>query len=144
MPPILMKFSTDRQPPSRVDRRLFLPVDESKAAVLAKAVGAQVAPSLPDLATSCTSIITMLPNTPQVEAVYLGNAKPSSSTTNDGTRIPSQSAGGTAAAKAEAGAMPGAGGLMDWVTEGSLLVDSSTIDPLASKKINAAAAEKVR
>lgn len=69
----------------------------------------------------------MLPNTPHVEVVYLGN--------------PNQSAKDITC---DSGRRGGGGGLVDWVEKGTLLVDSSTIDPLTSRKVNAAMVKKVR
>lgn len=66
----------------------------------------------------------MLPNAPHVESVYMGEG-------NEEPVSPEVEVGRSA------------GGLVDLATKGTLLVDSSTIDPLVSRKINAAAADKV-
>lgn len=78
----------------------------------------------------------MLPNTPNVEALYLGNIDhPLEGVKAD----PRPSA---TAEAAERGTEVGQG-LLDLVQPGTLLVDSSTIDPLASRRINAIATSKV-
>lgn len=123
------------------DTPLFAPADESKTAALADASGATAAGSLQDLARNCGSIITMLPNTPHVEAVYMG--KPP--TVLNPSNIGDVSSSTTRAAAGEHAGDAGRdiGGLVGWVEKGTLLVDSSTIDPLTSRKINAAAARNV-
>lgn len=82
----------------------------------------------------------MLPNTPNVEDVFLGNpthcleeieTDPSRSTTAG----PEYLAGAVPAEKKQ--------GLLDLVEPGTLVVDSSTIDPLASRRVNAIAKSKV-
>lgn len=80
----------------------------------------------------------MLPNTPNVEAVYLGNPDLS----REGVEIDS-SPSAAAAAAVELDTETGRG-LLDWVQPGTLLVDSSTIDPLASRRVNAIAKSKVK
>lgn len=80
----------------------------------------------------------MLPNTSHVEAVYLGNTE----LAREGIEIDSSpsaaAAGGAGRDDTEMG-----GGILDWVQPGTLLVDSSTIDPLASRRVNAIAKRKV-
>lgn len=89
------------------------------------------------MAQTSACIVTMLPNTPNVEAVYLGNID----LPREGGKIdPRPSAAATAAAAEHGTEM---GGLLGFVQPGTLLVDSSTIDPLASRRINAIATGKV-
>lgn len=80
----------------------------------------------------------MLPNTPNVEAVYLGNMN----LPREGGKVDPFPKATAAAAAADRGTENGQG-LLDFVKPGTLLVDSSTIDPLASKRINAIATGKV-
>lgn len=111
--------------------------ESSRAKTLAAGTGATAIFSLEEMAQTSSSIITMLPNTPNVEAVYLGNID----VPREGGRVdPSQTA--TAAAAVERG-VEARRGLLDLVPPGTLLVDSSTIDPLASRRINAIAKSKV-
>lgn len=98
--------------------------------------GATAVSSLEKVAQASSCIVTMLPNTPNVEAVYLGNVD---LPREEGGVNPRLSA---TAASAERGAEMGRG-LLDLVQPGTLLVDSSTIDPLASRRINAIATSKV-
>ena len=140
------------------------PADRSKATKLAAETGANLASSLRELAQTSSSIISMLPNTPNVEAVYLGNpsgsgpgrstdALPSSEETVEETvegpieETATETVQGTVQGTVLGGGvkMGGVGGegILDWVRPGSLVIDSSTIDPLASRRINAIAKEKV-
>ncbi len=76
--------------------------DLNKAAVQeVVAAGAKAAASVAEVAQKCTFIITMLPNSPQVAAVALGE-----------------------------------GGLADNAKSGTLLVDMSSIAPLAAREIH--------
>lgn len=113
------------------------PADKAKTTALAASTGAKAAESLRDLAQRCNAIITMLPNTPHVEAVYLGSINRSP------PLVPQVDADGEDTASKREGAAQG-GGLLDWVGKGTLLVDSSTIDPLTSRRVNVAAATRVR
>lgn len=83
----------------------------------------------------------MLPNTPNVEAVYLGNIDRPHPHPREGTKVDPPHPSATAAA-AERGTEVGRG-LLNLVQPGTLLVDSSTIDPLASRRMNAIASSKV-
>lgn len=122
-------------PRSLCETRRSATADSSRAKTLAAETGATAISSLKDMAQTSACIVTMLPNTPNVEAVYLGN-------------INLPRVGGKvdpfpkAAAAADRGTENGQG-LLDFVKPGTLLVDSSTIDPLASKRINAIATGKV-
>lgn len=78
--------------------------DASKVDELIAAGGKGSATNLEDLAKTCTTVITMLPNTQHVEAVYTGKT-----------------------------------GLLRNARPGSLFIDSSTIDPIASQKLSALA-----
>lgn len=69
--------------------------------------GAKKASSVAELAQACDVIITMLPNSPQVRDVALGE-----------------------------------GGIRSHAREGAILIDMSSIDPVESKAIGAALAEK--
>lgn len=93
----------------------------------------------------------MLPSTPHIEAVYLGKAaNPLPENTADDHLSSTTAAAGAAAAVeregygAETAKEAEGRGLLDWVRPGTLLVDSSTIDPLASRRVNAVATRKVR
>lgn len=101
-------------------------MDHAKTTALAASTGGTAADSIQHLAQTCESIITMLPNTTHVEAVYLGD--PDRSTTDP---------------TCESDRKRGGGGLVDYVEKGTLLVDSSTIDPLTSRRVNSAVANKV-
>lgn len=115
---------------------LFQPADPSKAKRLAAETGATAISSVREMAKASSSIITMLPNTPNVEAVYLGNINyPRNGAKADPRPL-------AKAAAAERGTEVGRG-LVDLVQPGTLLVDSSTIDPLTSRRINAMATSKV-
>ncbi|CAN0178261.1 unnamed protein product [Hapterophycus canaliculatus] len=104
---------------------------------LAAETGATSASSLKEVAQTSTSIITMLPDTPNVEDVFLGNPE------HPWEEIePDPSSSGTAG-RARAGSTEAKRGLLDLVEAGTLVVDSSTIDPLASRRINAIAKSKV-
>ncbi|HKI89653.1 MAG TPA: 2-hydroxy-3-oxopropionate reductase [Draconibacterium sp.] len=72
-----------------------------------KALGAETAETPAEVASKTKKIITMLPNSPEVKQVALGE-----------------------------------GGLIEGATEGSVLIDMSSIAPLASREIAAALAEK--
>lgn len=71
------------------------------------AVGAEAATSNADLASKCDVIVTMLPNSPHVKTVVLGE-----------------------------------GGVIEGAKEGAVVIDMSSIAPLASREISAALAEK--
>eukprot|EP00752_Nemacystus_decipiens_P012435 g11016.t1 len=114
---------------------ILLDADSSRAKTLAAETGATAISSLKQLAQTSASIITMLPNTPNVEAVYLGNVDDSR---EEGNIDPLPSARVTAA---ERGTETGQG-LVHFVQPGALVVDSSTIDPLTSRRINAIATSK--
>lgn len=89
------------------------------------------------MAQGSSSIITMLPNTSHVEAVYLGNPE----LAREGIKIDSSPSAAVAGAGRDDNEM--GRGILDWVQPGTLLVDSSTIDPLASRRVNAVAKSKV-
>lgn len=110
------------------------PAIRSKATALADATGARAASSRREVANNCSSIITMLPNTLHVEDIYLGNKSERSDAAT--------SVGGVGPESQEKD--QDGEGLIDLVEEGTLLVDSSTIDPLTSKRIGNMAARKVR
>lgn len=117
--------------------QLLATADTSKAKTLAAETGATAISYVEEMAQS-SSVITMLPNTPNVEAVYLGNIDHP----RDEIKVePCQLATAAAAGR---GMETGRGrGLLDLVQPGTLLVDSSTIDPLVSKRMNAIATSKV-
>eukprot|EP00903_Cladosiphon_okamuranus_P020624 g18934.t1 len=112
---------------------ILLDADLSRAKALAAETGATAIVSLEEMAQACSSVITMLPNTPNVEAVYLGNVN----VPREGDRVDPP----LTATAAERGMEMGRG-LLNLVQPGTLLVDSSTIDPLASRRINAIATSK--
>ncbi len=72
-----------------------------------KALGAETAATPAEVASKTQKVITMLPNSPEVKQVALGE-----------------------------------GGLIEGATEGSVLIDMSSIAPLASREIAAALGEK--
>lgn len=120
-----------------------LTVDRSKIKTLAAETGATAASSLRELAQSSASIITMLPNTPNVEAIYLGNpAGAVRENARDTSRSPTTEAAMERGGEVGVGG-DGGGGLLDFARPGTLVVDSSTIDPLASRRVNAMATRKV-
>ncbi len=82
--------------------------DLNKAAVeeLCQA-GAKSTESIRDLAANCQVILTMLPNSPQVKSVVLGD-----------------------------------GGVLETVKPGSVLIDMSSISPIASREVSAELAKK--
>ncbi|SKA84547.1 tartronate semialdehyde reductase [Caloramator quimbayensis] len=83
-------------------------LDLNKAAVdELTALGAQAGKSNVDIANQCDVIITMLPNSPHVKAVVLGE-----------------------------------GGIIEGVKPGTILIDMSSIAPLASREIYEALAQK--
>lgn len=146
----LVKVQSQRQQttslqPSR--RALFalpanlpvITVDSSKAQTLAAETGARAVSSAKEMAEGSSSIITMLPNTSNVEAVYLGDPELS----REGNEIDSSPSAAAEMVKRRNNTEMGFG-LLDWVRSGTLLVDSSTIDPLASRRVNAIAKSKVR
>lgn len=122
--------------------------DDKKTASLATQINARAASSLQELAETSSSIITMLPNTPSVEAVYLGK----SACILPGNVSNAFSAKTTTTTATMAAAMKEhvrtdevvTGGILDWVQPGTLLVDSSTIDALASRRLNLIAMQKVK
>jgi 2-hydroxy-3-oxopropionate reductase len=69
--------------------------------------GAEVASSVSEVARDADTLVTMLPNSPQVEAVALGS-----------------------------------GGIADYAKPGTLLIDMSSIAPLAAQRISAGLIEK--
>ena len=71
------------------------------------ALGASSAPNASEIAKQCDAVITMLPNSPHVKAVALGE-----------------------------------GGIVEGAYPGLTFIDMSSIDPMASKEIGAALAEK--
>ena len=71
------------------------------------AAGGKAASSVAEVAKQCTQIVTMLPNSPQVEAVALGQ-----------------------------------GGILDNAAAGTLVIDMSSIAPLASRSVHAALQKK--
>lgn len=71
------------------------------------AAGAKAAKSSKDVAEQCHTIITMLPNSPQVKTVVLGK-----------------------------------GGVLEGAKAGTLLIDMSSIAPLAAKEVSEACAKK--
>lgn len=71
------------------------------------ALGASSAPTASEIAKQCDVVVTMLPNSPHVKAVALGE-----------------------------------GGIIDGARQGLTFIDMSSIDPMASKEIGAALAEK--
>ena len=71
------------------------------------AAGAQAGASSKDVAEQCSFIITMLPNSPHVKTVVMGE-----------------------------------NGVLEWAQAGTVLVDMSSIAPLASQEIAAACGEK--
>lgn len=71
------------------------------------ALGAEVGTSGKDVASKCNTIITMLPNSPHVKTVVLGE-----------------------------------GGIIEGVKEGAVVIDMSSIAPLASREISAKLLEK--
>ena len=99
----------------------------------------------------------MLPNTPHVEAVYLGNPSSSSRPGSLTNVLPLREetdretvqgiAQETVRESVQGGGVKtgdgGEGGILDWVRPGSLVIDSSTIGPLASRRINSVARENV-
>ncbi|CAM9639981.1 unnamed protein product [Laminaria digitata] len=121
---------------------ILFDADRSKAKKLAAETGASLASSLRELAQKSSSIVTMLPNTPHVEAVYLGNPsfpRPGRSTDTSPSleETVQETVQNTVLETVQE-----IGGILDWVRPGSLVIDSSTIDPLASRRINAAARAK--
>ncbi|CAM9563379.1 unnamed protein product [Pylaiella littoralis] len=112
-------------------------VDSSKAQTLAAETGARAVSSAKEMAQGSSSIITMLPNTSNVEAVYLGDPELS----REGNEIDSSPSAAAKMVKRRNNTEMGFG-LLDWVRSGTLLVDSSTIDPLASRRVNAIAKSK--
>ena len=86
----------------------------------------------------------MLRNTAEVETVYLGASQATSPAPGRVTEAsPVSSTVGCKEVQTESGPDKSQG-LLDLVQPGTLLVDSSTIDPNASKSLNAAAAARVR
>ncbi|MBE6904987.1 MAG: 2-hydroxy-3-oxopropionate reductase [Ruminococcaceae bacterium] len=71
------------------------------------ALGASSAPTASEIAKQCDVVVTMLPNSPHVKAVALGE-----------------------------------GGIIEGARQGLTFIDMSSIDPMASKEIGAALAEK--
>eukprot|EP00904_Undaria_pinnatifida_P008233 jgi/Undpi1/453/HiC_scaffold_1.g00449.m1 len=134
---------------------LLFDADLPKAKKLAAKTGATAVSSLKDLAQKSSSIITMLPNTPHVEAVYLGNPSSSSRPGSLTNVLPLREetdretvqgiAQETVRESVQGGGVKtgdgGGGGILDWVRPGSLVIDSSTIGPLASRRINSVARE---
>ncbi|CAM9405767.1 unnamed protein product [Ascophyllum nodosum] len=121
---------------------LLFDVDQSKAASLAASDGGNVASSLRQLAQESSSVITMLRNTAEVETVYLGASQATSPAPGRVTEAsPVSSTVGCKEVQTESGPDKSQG-LLDLVQPGTLLVDSSTIDPNASKSLNAAAAAR--
>lgn len=117
-------------------------VDARKAKAVAAGTGATVALSLQEVAQASPFIVTMLPNTSNVEEVYLGTShqSPEGATADD----PSLSQEKQRVRQAGSGDTESERGLLDWVRSGTLVVDSSTIDPLASRRVNAIAESKVK
>ncbi|MDN3611563.1 3-hydroxyisobutyrate dehydrogenase [Vibrio ostreicida] len=75
------------------------------------AAGAYVAASIEDAVKGAQAVVTMLPASQHVKAVYLGEG-------NQGQ------------------------GLLEWVDDGTFLIDSSTIDPESARMVAQSAAEK--
>ncbi|MDL2319345.1 2-hydroxy-3-oxopropionate reductase [Eubacteriales bacterium OttesenSCG-928-A19] len=78
-----------------------------EAVKLVAAGGAKAAPSIRDLAAQSDVLITMVPNSPQVKEVLLGE-----------------------------------GGAIETLRTGSVVIDTSSINPMASREVAAALAEK--
>ncbi|CAN0068613.1 unnamed protein product [Ectocarpus sp. 6 AP-2014] len=123
------------------DVLLFDAVDARKAKAVAADTGATAASSLKEVAQASPFIVTMLPNTPNVEKVYLGG-------TSHHRRERATTGGPSLSPEKQRVRQAGNGdteterGLLDWVRSGTLVVDSSTIDPLASRRVNAIAESK--
>ncbi|CBN78392.1 3-hydroxyisobutyrate dehydrogenase [Ectocarpus siliculosus] len=117
---------------------LLFDVDARKAKAVAADTGATAASSLKEVAQASLFIVTMLPNTSNVEKVYLGGTSHHrrEGATTDG---PSLSPEKQRVRQAGNGDTETEQGLLDWVRSGTLVVDSSTIDPLASRRVNAIA-----
>ncbi|CAM9365308.1 unnamed protein product [Ectocarpus fasciculatus] len=122
------------------DVLLFDAVDARKAKAVAADTGATVASSLKEVAEASPFIVTMLPNTSSVEKAYLGTSHRcrAGATTDD----PSLSQEKQRVRQAGSDDTETERGLLDWVSPGTLVVDSSTIDPLASRRVNAIAESK--
>lgn len=129
LPPASLGFY---HPPCTVPPGNDITVDSSKATSLASSAGGTTAASLQELVQGTSTVITMLPNTSHVEAVYLGSHADNSDskTIADEANTPATSTAGCNA-------------LLELVQPGTLVVDSSTIDPIASRRINAAAVARV-
>lgn len=82
-------------------------LDKNKSANELKELGADSADTAAEIASRAKIVITMLPNSPEVKEVALGE-----------------------------------GGLIEGATKGSVLIDMSSIAPLASREIAAALSEK--
>ncbi|CAM9622457.1 unnamed protein product [Scytosiphon promiscuus] len=114
-------------------------VDPLKTETLAAETGAYAAVSMEQVAQTSTSIVTMLPNTPNVEDVFLGSLRHSSEKIETGTSR-STTVGRDEVIRVDPARKKR--GLLDLVEPGTLVIDSSTIDPLASRRINAIAKSK--
>lgn len=113
-------------------------VDSVRARTLAAETGSTAASSLEEVAQTSNSIITMLPDTPNVEDILLGFSE--NHLKEVGTDPPRRAAAGR---KELGDSKEAKRGLLDLVEPGTLVVDSSTIDPLASRRMNAIAKSKV-